>query len=105
LVELADSQLALQLLDLLVLELDQVDEHLFVVAEEALFDVLKLRLLHLNDFGGVALVHFNLGLSQSLVLVLESLVLLLEVYNCLAQLLHLTCRLGLGLFSDFLVFS
>ena len=62
-VKLGDSKLALQLLNLLVLELDQVDEHLFVVAEEALFDVLKLRLFHLNDFGGVALVHFNLGFS------------------------------------------
>ena len=69
----------------------------------AIFHCRQLLLLQLNDFLRVALIQFNLSLTQSLILGEVLLVLALEIGDLLRKLLHLICRLGMNVLGKLLV--
>ena len=84
--------MTLELLNLFVLDLDSVNEHLMVLiliefAAPTLHNR-ELRLLHFNDTGGMALLHLNLSLAQVMILIHIVLILTFEVGKLLVELLQ-----------------
>lgn len=85
-IEFCNAQLALQLLDLFVLDFDHVDKHLsifLIVTQEiaitvldSVFNLIELVLLYFNDLSSVALFHVHLSLMQILILIQIVLILL-----------------------------
>ncbi len=107
-IEFCNAQLALQLLDLFVLDFDHVDKHLsvfLIITHEititildSVFDLIELVLLDFNDLCSVAFFHVHLGLVKILILIQVVLILLLKE-------LDLLCELGWGMLRYFLVLS
>ena len=56
--------------------------------ETVIFDNIELRLLHFDNFGGVALLHLDLSLAQSLILIHIVLILTLKEGKLLVELLQ-----------------
>ena len=94
--QFSDTQLALQLLDLLIFDLDEIQEHLVLLARlhliilllDVLLDSAQLRSFQLNHLGCMSLLHVNLSLSEGMHLIHIVFILRGEVLDFLIQLLN-----------------
>lgn len=110
------AKLTFQLHDFLVFHLDQIDKHLILLQlilllhntsielAGAVLNCWELLLLELDNLCRVALIHFDLCLTQGLILCEVFLVLALQESNLLGQLLNCRSRLSLDISGNFLIF-